>query len=275
MRNLTLVVVVSFLLFLLGFLGLSFLTGFGLLEYWKQKMQVIVELRDDIQEKDLTTLQIYLETAEYVNPNSINIITKDEAAEMMKQDFGDEFLTLDIENPLRNVYTFNIKPDFNEAEKLEEIKNDLLKNAAVADVFYEKNMSQGIVKNLSKFLWSALGLSVLFVLIAVFIIRQHVILTWTNEKVNIFLAENSEEALVELKKRHFWRSIKNGLWSGVGAVAVLMIYNLWFTQNFSELTSFIDNVYVILLFVFILIISVLCYTLTTYFLQKKQIIDTY
>ncbi len=275
MRNLTLVVVVSFLLFLLGFLGLSFLTGFGLLEYWKQKMQVIVELRDDIQEKDLTTLQIYLETAEYVNPNSINIITKDEAAEMMKQDFGDEFLTLDIENPLRNVYTFNIKSDFNEAEKLEEIKNDLLKNAAVADVFYEKNMSQGIVKNLSKFLWSALGLSVLFVLIAVFIIRQHVILTWTNEKVTIFLAENSEEALVELKKRHFWRSIKNGLWSGVGAVAVLMIYNLWFTQNFSELTSFIDNIYVILLFVFILIISVLCYTLTTYFLQKKQIIDTY
>ena len=275
MRNLTLVVVVSFLLFLLGFLGLSFLTGFGLLEYWKQKMQVIVELRDDIQEKDLTTLQIYLETAEYVNPNSINIITKDEAAEMMKQDFGDEFLTLDIENPLRNVYTFNIKSDFNEAAKLEEIKNDLLKNAAVADVFYEKNMSQGIVKNLSKFLWSALGLSVLFVLIAVFIIRQHVILTWTNEKVNIFLAENREESLVELKKKHFWRSIKNGLWSGVGAVAALMIYNLWFTQNFSELTSFIDNIYVILLFVFILIVSVLCYTLTTYFLQKKQIIDTY
>jgi cell division transport system permease protein len=275
MRNLTLIIVVSFLLFLLGFLGLSFLTGFGLLEYWKQKMQIIVELRDDIQEKDLGTLQIQLETAEYVNPNSINIITKDEAAGMMKQDFGDEFLTLDIENPLRNVYTFNVKPDFNDASKLEQIKSDLLKNAAVADVFYEKNMSQGIVKNLSKFLWSALGLAVLFVFIAVFIIRQHIVLTWTNEKVNIFLAENSEEALAELKKSHFWRSIKNGLWSGAIAVTALMIYNLWFTQNFSELTSFIDNIFVIALFVFILIISVLCYTSTTYFLQKKQIIDTY
>ena len=275
MKNLTLIVAVSFLLFLLGFLGLSFLTGFGLLEYWKQKMQIIVELRDDIQEKDLESLQIHLESAEYVNPNSINIITKDEAAEMMKQDFGDEFLTLDIENPLRNVYTFNVKPDFNDASKLEKVKKNLLENAAVADVFYEKNMSQGIVKNISKFLWSALGLAILFVFIAVFIIRQHTILTWINEKVNVFSAENREETLAELKQSHFWRSVKNGLWSGSIAVAFLMIYNVWFTQNFSELTSFIDNIYVIALFAFILIISVLCYTLTTYFLQKKQIIDTY
>ena len=275
MKNLTLILAVSFLLFLLGFLGLSFLTGFGLLEYWKQKMQIIVELRDDIQEKDLESLQIHLESAEYVNPNSINIITKDEAAEMMKQDFGDEFLTLDIENPLRNVYTFNVKPDFNDASKLEKVKKNLLENAAVADVFYEKNMSQGIVKNISKFLWSALGLAILFVFIAVFIIRQHTILTWINEKVNVFSAENREETLAELKQSHFWRSVKNGLWSGSIAVAFLMIYNVWFTQNFSELTSFIDNIYVIALFAFILIISVLCYTLTTYFLQKKQIIDTY
>lgn len=275
MKNLTLIVAVSFLLFLLGFLGLSFLTGFGLLEYWKQKMQIIVELRDDIQEKDLEALQIHLESAEYVNPNSINIITKDEAAEMMKQDFGDEFLTLDIENPLRNVYTFNVKPDFNDASKLEKVKKDLLENAAVADVFYEKNMSQGIVKNVSKFLWSALGLAILFVFVAVFVIRQHTILTWINEKANIFLAENGEQMLAELKKNHFWRSVKNGLWSGSIAVGALMIYNIWFTQNFSELTSFIDNIYIIVLFAFILIVSVLCYTLTTYFLQKKQIIDTY
>ena len=275
MRNLTLIIAVSFLLFLLGFLGLSFLTGFGLLEYWKQKMQIIVELRDDIQKKDLDALQIHLESAAYVTPNSLNIITKDEAVEMMKQDFGDEFLSLEIENPLRNVYTFNVKPDFTDVSKLEEVKKDLLQNAAVADVFYEKNMSQGIVKNISKFLWSALGLAILFVFIAVYIIRQHTILTWINEKNAIFTAENREAALVESKKNHLWRSIKNGLWSGAIAVTALMIYNVWFTQNFSELTSFIDNIYVIALFAILLIVSVLCYILTTYFLQKKQIIDTY
>ena len=275
MRNLTLIIAVSFLLFLLGFLGLSFITGFGLLEYWKQKMQIIVELRDDIQEKDLDALQIHLESAAYVTPNSLNIITKDEAVEMMKQDFGDEFLSLEIENPLRNVYTFNVKPDFTDVSKLEEVKKDLLEDAAVADVFYEKNMSQGIVKNISKFLWSALGLAILFIFIAVYIIRQHTILTWINEKIAIFAAENRDEALVESKKNHFWRSVKDGLWSGAIAVTALMIYNVWFTQNFSELTSFIDNIYVIALFAILLIISVLCYTLTTYFLQKKQIIDTY
>jgi cell division transport system permease protein len=275
MKNLTLIITISFLLFLFGFMGLSFITGYGLLGYWQQKLQFIVELRDDLNENDFNELQILLESAPFVNENSLNIITKDEAVELMKNDFGDEFLTLDIENPLRNVYTFNVNANFSDAANLEKIKAQLLQNAAVADVFYEQNRSQGVVKNIANFLWVAIILAILFIFVAVFVIRQNIILNWIKEKEIVFAAEDRDTALENSKKENFWRNVKNGIWSGAIAILALIIYNFWFNQGFNELTAFTENIYIVVLFAIILIISVLCFVLTTFFLQKKQIIDTF
>jgi cell division protein FtsX len=75
---------VGFLFFILGFLGLTLMTSYSLLDFWKQKLMVIVELNDNVEETDLNRLQTQLENAVYTSPNTLDIITKEEAAEMMK-----------------------------------------------------------------------------------------------------------------------------------------------------------------------------------------------
>ncbi len=274
-KNISLILSLSFLLFLLGTMGLSLLTGYGLLDYWKQKLQVIVELRDDIEENELEALHIKLETAAYVSSNSLNIITKDEASDLMKKEFGQAFLSPELENPLRNIYTFNVQADFTDDAKLENIKNELLLNNVVADVFYEKKSSHHVVKNISNLLIYAFGLAILFVFVAVFLIRQHHIITWLQEKPNILNSEERDTLLQESKKNHLWQSFKNGLWSGAIAVIGLIGFHYWLNANLTDIALFLDNRYVIILFVSLMIISVLCYFLTTFFMQKKVNIDSY
>ncbi len=274
-KNISLILSLSFLLFLLGTMGLSLLTGYGLLDYWKQKLQVIVELRDDIEENELEALHIKLETAAYVSSNSLNIITKDEASDLMKKEFGQAFLSPELENPLRNIYTFNVQADFTDDAKLENIKNELLLNNVVADVFYEKKSSHHIVKNISNLLIYAFGLAILFIFVAVFLIRQHHIITWLQEKPNILNSEERDTLLQESKKIHLWQSFKNGLWSGAIAVIGLIGFHYWLNANLTDITLFLDNRYVIILFVSLMIISVLCYFFTTFFMQKKVNIDSY
>ncbi len=274
-KNISLIVAVSFLLFLLGFLGLSILTGYGLLDYWQQKLQVIVELRDDIEEKDLNSLHLQLETAPFVISKSLNIVTKDEAFDLMKKEFGEEFLSLDVENPLRNIYTFNVQSNFSDVSSLEKIKLSLQENPAVAGVFYEKKNSQNSVKNMGNFIIYAVFLSILFIFVIIFLIQQHIQIRWLSDKNELLQTENRDENLSIYKKENFARNIKNSFWSSAIAIILLMIHNYWVNQNFNELSAFSDNVLVVSLFFSLLIISILCYLITTFILQKKQIIDSY
>ncbi len=262
-QNILTILSVGFLFFILGFLGLSFMTGYSLLDFWKQKLLVIVELNDDVEETDLTKLQTQLENAVYTSPNTLDIITKDEAAELMRADFGDDFLSQDMANPLHHVYTFNVTKDFSDTLALEGIRKELKQSDAVFDVYYEANLSQKVSKNLSNFLWYAIGLSILFIFVAVFIVRQSIIIQMQTAKSLII----NEEELWQFPSLNDFliRNLKNALWSGAIAVSGLILASYWLGTHLNEITDFLQNNQIVILLSILFIISILTYLTTTFF----------
>jgi cell division transport system permease protein len=275
MKQISYIVVISFLLFIFGFLGLSFLTGFGLTQYWEQKMQIIVELRDDIQENDLDELQNALESSPFVNVNSLDIVTKDDAAALMRNEFGEEFLTAEIENPLRNVFIFNLNQGYNDEANLDKIKQSLLQYKAVAEVDYEKNRSQNVINDLKKLRFLGILFFLMLLFILIYVVRQHTLSAWQADKTTIWEQEDRETALIIAKKETLGRNLKNSFWATAIAITWLIGYNYWFNSNFPDFTSFINNNWVVGLFVFILVTTLLLTYLVTFFLQKQQKIDVY
>jgi cell division transport system permease protein len=260
---------VGFLFFILGFLGLTLMTSYSLLDFWKQKLMVIVELNDNVEETDLNRLQTQLENAVYTSPNTLDIITKEEAAEMMREDYGEDFLSQDLPNPLHHVYTFNVTKEYSDTLALEGIRKELVQNNAVFNVYYEANLSQKVSKNLSNLLWYAIGLSILFIFVAVYIVRQSVIISIQNAKSLI----NNEEELWRFPTLNDFltRNTKNGLLSGVIAVSGLILASYWLGAHLGEITSFLQNRQIVIFLSILFIISVLVYTITTYFTYKLEI----
>lgn len=267
-QNILTIISIGFLFFILGFLGLSLMTGYSLLDYWKQKLMVIVELNDNVEENDISKLQVQIENAPYTAPNSVDIITKEEAAQMMKNDFGEDFLSNDLPNPFHHVYTFNVTKDYCDTLALEGIRKELKLNEAVFDVYYEANLSQKVSKNLSNFLWYAIGLSILFIFVAVFIIRQSVIIQM--QKVATYIADGMEEWKVPTRSFYLTRSVKNALWSGIIAVGGLWLATIWIGSYLNEVAMFIQNQKVVIFLLLLFLVNVLVYLLTTYFTYQAE-----
>jgi cell division transport system permease protein len=266
-QNIFTILCVGFLLFILGFIGLSLMTGHSILDFWKQKLLVIVELKDDVEENDLEKLQVQLENAIYVTPNTIDIITKDEAATLMREDYGNDFLSEDMDNPLHHVYTFNVTKAYSDTLALEGIRQELKQNEAVFDVFYEADLSQKVSKNLSNFLWYALGLSILFIFVAFFVVRQSVLLQQHAAQAEILNEE--EDWRLPTMSDYMTRSFKNALWSGTIAVGGLMLSNYWMNTQLSEMTEFLQHSNIVIFLCILFVISVLVYLVATFFTVKK------
>ena len=261
-QNILTVLSVGFLFFILGFLGLSLLTGYSVLDYWKQKLLVIVELNDQVEEESLNSLQQTLENATYVAPNSLNIITKDEAAEMMRTDFGNDFLSADIPNPLHHVYTFNVARDFCDTISLEGIRSELRQNEAVYDVFYEARLSQKVSKNLTNFIWIGIALCILVIFVAVIVVRHSVIITISSAKS--VLRDDTERWRLPTMPAFLGRNSKNALWSGAMAVCGLIAVSFTINSRFPEFSEFLPNERLVAYLFVLFFTTVLTYILTTW-----------
>jgi cell division transport system permease protein len=267
-QNILTILSVGFLFFILGFLGMSLMTGYSLLDFWKQKLLVIVELNDDVEENNLNQLQIQLENAPYATPNTLDIITKEEAADMMRNDYGSDFLSQDMPNPLHHVYTFNVTKEFSDTLSLEGIRKELKLNEAVYDVYYEANLSQKVSKNLSNFLWYAIGLSILFIFVAFFIVRQSVLLQIQHAK-SLIISEEEDWRLPTIND-YLVRNFKNALWSAALAVSGLILTSYWFGTYLGEIAAFLQNNAIVLFLSALTCITIMVYTVTTYFTVKIQ-----
>lgn len=261
-NNIFTIISVGFLFFVMGFLGLSLLTGHSALDYWKEKLLVIVELNDQFEEESLNNLQQQLLNATYTVPNSLNIITKDEAAEMMRNDFGNDFLSAGIPNPLHHVYTFNVNKDYCDTTSLEKIRTELRRNDAVYEVFYEAGLGGKVSKNMTNILWYGLALSILFIFVAVVIVRQSVVISISSAKS--VLEDNTERWHLPTMSAFLVRNTKNSLWSGAFAVCGLIIVSFGISSWFPEITEFLQNAQLVVFLVILFVTTMMTYILTTW-----------
>jgi cell division transport system permease protein len=221
------IVSVALVLFILGFFALVLLDARQLVQEMKEQVNIIVELKQDVAEEAAQQLRQKLDASPYIKAGSIEYITKEQAAEFMREDFGEDFLKLGLPNPLYDVITFNVKAAYMASDSLRQIQASLRRQAAVADVYYQESLVDAIAENLRSV--SLIGLAVLlfFLFVAMTLIHNTVRLALY---ANRFLIKNM--ALVGaswefISRPYIRRGAWHGLLSGLLAAAVLLGFYLW------------------------------------------------
>jgi len=131
------IISVALVLFLLGFFVLVVLQGQQVIKLSKEKVEIIVELKEDTAKDVREDLSARLAKTQYVKENSIKFISKEEGAELMRKEFGEEFILLDMPNPLYDVLTFNVRSQYMQPDSLSRIREVVRELNAVSDVFYQ------------------------------------------------------------------------------------------------------------------------------------------
>lgn len=146
--NVTAVVSVSLVLFMLGLLGLILLYANTMSNYVKENLGFTIYINDNAKDVDIHQFQKYLDASDFVA--STKFVTKDEAAEYLEEELGEDFIGFMGYNPLKRSIDVKIKGEHATEDGLLAIESELLENPMIMEIDYPRDLIRTINSNVRK-----------------------------------------------------------------------------------------------------------------------------
>lgn len=263
------VVSVALVLFVLGFFGLMTLHGRKLVNLFKEKVDMWLELKPVQSQADVSTLIRRIQQQPFVKPESVTLITREQAAASMKKDLGDSSMLEDMPDLLRDVIRFNVKAEYLDTARLSEWRETLRRDTLVADLYFEAANTGNVSGNLQSLGLVTLVLCILLVLAAVALIHNTIRLDLYS---NRFLIRNQELVGASwsfIGKPYIRRGLMNGLLSGLLAVLSLSLTIIWLHSIVPELEALGDPNAVLLVMTALVLLGILISGFSTWFVVNR------
>jgi cell division transport system permease protein len=253
---------ISLVLFLLGTIGWLMINGRSMTRYFKEQVELQVILHDNTQNEKSQELQAILQKQPFVSKSTI--VTKEEAAEQMKKDMGEDFMQLLDINPLYTSIKLNLKSDYVNTDSINKIKQFLMQSNIVREVSYEKVVVDKMNATFRK-IGLVLGAIALILFIAVIIIIDNTVrLAMFSNRILIKTMQMVGATRWFIAKPFDRRAIVTGLISGLIAIAGLFILMYFASSVLTQLSIFKDYLSISILVAVILLLGILISVLSTH-----------
>lgn len=136
----------ALVLYLVGLLGTIFTRIGAVREYARENFQVVVFVNDSTSAIELKALYKQLSVAPFAQ--KVQFVSRKEAAEVLMQDWKEDFTEFLGYNPLQNSFNILLKPAYTSASQMAAIKRYVGANARVSEVAYQESILAQMDKNL-------------------------------------------------------------------------------------------------------------------------------
>ncbi len=262
---------VALVLFLLGLFGLVVIQGQKIVKQYKENVNLMVEFKPETTPTQIGLLTKKLEASPYVKEGSITFTSKDQAADILREDFGEDFINLGFNNPLYDVVTFNTKSDYMYSDSLSKIRSELLNVPYISDVFFQEGLVDNIESNIKKIGYLSLIIGILFIFVAITLIHNTIKLALYSNRFSIKTMELIGASWGFISKPYLIRSIKNGFWSALIAIILLVGLMLFVQIDYSAFNDFQDPFELSLLFAGLIFLGILISSLSTFYVVNKYL----
>ncbi|MEZ4961400.1 MAG: permease-like cell division protein FtsX [Saprospiraceae bacterium] len=263
---------VTLVLLLLGLFGLLVLLGQQLINALKEQVEIIVELKEDTPPSGIDSLKMLLAESDYVKENSARFVSREDGAAMMQEEFGEDFMKLDMANPLYDIILFNVRSDWMTDDSLAQIRERIRQLDMVSDVYYQESVAGAIANNLKKASVFVLVAGIFFIIVAVALILNTIRLALY---ANRFVIKNMELVGASwgfISKPYLLKSIRHGFLCGFFAIAILatLIYVLFYNSA-NELQGVLFWPGIAAIFGSLLVLGILIEFGSTYYVVNKYL----
>ncbi|WGD36069.1 permease-like cell division protein FtsX [Olleya sp. YS] len=261
------VISIALVLFLLGILGLLMLNAKKVADLFKEQVTVTIYLKDSAKDVEVKQLEKSLALADYVK--STTYVTKEQAAESMKAENGDDFMEFLGFNPLWNNIDVNLKADYLTSEKLEELAASVSEKNFVEEVKYDKDLVSLMNSRVKKISFWVLLLSAIFTLIAVLLINSSIRLSVYAKRFTIKTMQMVGATKRFIRKPFVWKSIKLGIIGAILALVALGFIVYYIDQAFPELQLRQSPLLIGGLFLLVFISGIVITWISTHFATQR------
>ena len=223
------VISIALVLFLLGNLGLMIINAKKVSDLLKEQISLTIYLNDSAKKVEINQIQKSLELADYTK--SITFFSKEEAAELMISETGEDFMDFVGYNPLQNSIDIHLKANYVTNEKLNEVASELSDKKFVDDVKFDENLIELMNKNVRKISYWVLVFSIVFTFISVLLINSSIRLAVYSKRFIIKTMQMVGATKSFIRKPFIYKNLQLGM---VGA----FIANLALCAVFYQLDNY-------------------------------------
>jgi len=266
------IISVSLVLFLLGLFSILSTHSGELADYFKEHINIIVELKENVDSKRVEEVRKALLERTEVKEGSIQFISKDSAIVLLKEDFGEDFLLLDMPNPLFDVLLFNVKGEYLNKESLLVLKNDLKsKHFSISEIYYQESLVDSILENVERASYFILILGILFALITIVLIHNSIKLALYSNRMLIKNMELVGASWSFIQRPFLLRAMLHGFISGMIAAALLATLLLLALRKYEAISSIANIEMIAITFGGVILTGILLTLLSTYMVVRRYL----
>jgi len=218
----------TLVMFMLGVIGYLLLNARQISILLKENIGITLMLKDTAKDTEVETLQKQISGLSYVK--TVTYISKEKAAQELKEEVGQDFLDFLGYNPLPAALEVKVKADYSHPDSMARVAAAFQKHKEVSEVVYQKDLVQMLSENVRKLSFIFLIFSGLLITIAVSIINNSVRLTVYSKR---FLLKTMQlvGATPSFIRKPF---LKQSIWLGMlgSTLANILLAGLsWWAKN--------------------------------------------
>jgi cell division transport system permease protein len=267
--NISAVVSISLVLFLIGILGLIMLYAQTLSIYVKENIGLSVIMKDNTKEVDILQLQKFMDASP--NVKSTEYITKEEAAARLKTDLGEDFVEFLGYNPLLPSIDVRLKAAYATPDSLAKMEAKLLEDPKVHEVYYQKSLVEVINRNVRKMSFFILIFCGLLSIVAVALINNTIRLSVYSKRFIIKSMQLVGATQEFIRKPFVITGIVRGIIGAVIANIMLLGVIFFVKREAPELFALQEFIITAILFTGVIAAGALISWLSTTFAVRKYL----
>ena len=261
------VISIALVLFLLGCLGLLVLNAKKLADHFREQVVVTIYLNDSAKEVEVNQLQKSLAMADYTK--EAKYVSKEEAAQIVKSDIGEDFMEFLGTNPLQNSIDVYLKADYVTNETLDGISAELSSKAFIEDIKYDNDLVEIMNNNVKKITIWVLILSAVFTLIAVLLINSSIRLAVYSKRFIIKTMQMVGATKRFIRRPFVSKSIQLGIIGAVVALIGMSVVLYYLDRTFPQLELLQKPILIGALFAGVFLLGILITWISTFIATQR------
>lgn len=261
------IISISLVLFMLGLLGTILLNAKQISDHVKENIGFSLYLRDELTNGEIEKLQAILTEKQFTN--RLEYVDKETAAQLLKEDLGEDFVDFLGYNPLSGSIDLYINSEFAEEGSINLIESELKKLPAVKEVVYQKDLISAVNSNVRKIGMVLFGFSVLLLIVVIALINNTIRLAIYSKRFLIKTMQLVGATGGFIRRPFVARGIFNGLLSGI--IALLLLFGVLYSvsQNIPEFFELQNFNFYLILFAAVIVLGVLISWISTSLAVRK------
>ena len=217
--RLSIMISMSLVLFLLGSLGVLLLQANQVSNYVKENIGISLIINPDADSTQINDVLSRLSTTQYIK--SFQLISKDEAAEVLKKDLGEDFITFLGHNPLYPSIDIRLKAEFADEKTVASFISSIQKHPSINEVQYQPSLIESVNRNLKTITWILIIFSSLLIIVSITLINNTIRISLYARRLLIksMLLVGATKGFI--LKPFLLKSVFNGFMGGLIAVFLL------------------------------------------------------